>query len=65
MMFLSCKITIIASKSKSKALCWQYGRFESIKALMGKNEENQKMFGKTVGSKPNNGFQVVHQYKPL
>ena len=32
---------------------------------MGKNEENQKMFGKTVGSKPNNGFQVVHQYKPL
>lgn len=62
-MFLSCKITIIASKSK--ALCWQYGRFESIKALMGKNEENQKMFGKTVGSKANNGFQVVHQYKPL
>ena len=46
MMFLSCKITIIASKSK--ALCWQYGRFESIKALMGKNEENQKMFGKSV-----------------
>lgn len=30
-MYLSCKITIFASK----ALYWQYGRFESIKARIG------------------------------
>ena len=57
-MYLSCKITIFASK----ALYWQYGRFESIKARIGQKEENQQMVGRTVGREPNNGFQVVHQY---
>ena len=60
MIYLSCKITIFASK----ALSWQYGRFESIKARIGYKEKNQQMVGRTVGCEPNNGFQVVHQYNP-